>query len=536
MPEIQPMDVAVANRFITSLSKSLQALCHGCMDFDSGIEIIGYINVNIDSGSKVDYVLNEKVLKSTTNSMTFVSNSFLAKKEQNKHTRDGACSPVAELASPPPFQSRLRGTFHGSLPRSSVPFHQSYGIRGSQKRTAAMDRDWRISPKKHKGRPPFSSSLNEQSSTIQSSADANFKTPLSSETISGDGEVNIKKEVMESEGETVTFDSDQLNQNEEKSNSESLSAIKTDPDASGFTDGEAPASDDAIGDNQSDFKGTFLQPSSEEFASEQTEKQSGIQSEASTSDSFKHKSGHLSGSSADAHDDTAGENIASGSDMPADYDETGEEGAYPQSVYSDAGEGSSDTGQFEVIEIDDEDEDVQAMFAESQFNTSLSQGDLFDRDLNTHTRTQVNQRASYSGSPAPHKLSLCSTFPQAPSAATRECEYCHQEVYISNYKRHISLEHGHMLPFCCSLCGKGCLSDASLRFHLQAHAGRLFSCKHCTMKFKLKHHLKAHLNRIHNLILCAKCLSTFDDVQLYNRHLAMCRAKFLNSKTEKSRI
>ncbi|XP_059151191.1 uncharacterized protein LOC131937624 isoform X25 [Physella acuta] len=366
MPEIQPMDVAVANRFITSLSKSLQALCHGCMDFDSGIEIIGYINVNIDSGSKVDYVLNEKVLKSTTNSMTFVSNSFLAKKEQNKHTRDGACSPVAELASPPPFQSRLRGTFHGSLPRSSVPFHQSYGIRGSQKRTAAMDRDWRISPKKHKGRPPFSSSLNEQSSTIQSSADANFKTPLSSETISGDGEVNIKKEVMESEGETVTFDSDQLNQNEEKSNSESLSAIKTDPDASGFTDGEAPASDDAIGDNQSDFKGTFLQPSSEEFASEQTEKQSGIQSEASTSDSFKHKSGHLSGSSADAHDDTAGENIASGSDMPADYDETGEEGAYPQSVYSDAGEGSSDTGQFEVIEIDDEDEDVQAMFAESQ--------------------------------------------------------------------------------------------------------------------------------------------------------------------------
>ncbi|XP_059151189.1 zinc finger and BTB domain-containing protein 17-like isoform X23 [Physella acuta] len=492
MPEIQPMDVAVANRFITSLSKSLQALCHGCMDFDSGIEIIGYINVNIDSGSKVDYVLNEKVLKSTTNSMTFVSNSFLAKKEQNKHTRDGACSPVAELASPPPFQSRLRGTFHGSLPRSSVPFHQSYGIRGSQKRTAAMDRDWRISPKKHKGRPPFSSSLNEQSSTIQSSADANFKTPLSSETISGDGEVNIKKEVMESEGETVTFDSDQLNQNEEKSNSESLSAIKTDPDASGFTDGEAPASDDAIGDNQSDFKGTFLQPSSEEFASEQTEKQSGIQSEASTSDSFKHKSGHLSGSSADAHDDTAGENIASGSDMPADYDETGEEGAYPQSVYSDAGEGSSDTGQFEVIEIDDEDEDVQAMFAESQ-------------EQATHNRQFLSHHFS------PHE----SSFP---------CPHCPAVILTSSaLKSHISAAHNNMLPFRCSECGKGYLSSGGLYLHKLTHEGKFYVCPVCDLKFAQNSSVKRHLRRCHSCAQCALCLAVLTIGDEFNQHVLYCR-------------
>ncbi|XP_059151185.1 myoneurin-like isoform X21 [Physella acuta] len=495
MPEIQPMDVAVANRFITSLSKSLQALCHGCMDFDSGIEIIGYINVNIDSGSKVDYVLNEKVLKSTTNSMTFVSNSFLAKKEQNKHTRDGACSPVAELASPPPFQSRLRGTFHGSLPRSSVPFHQSYGIRGSQKRTAAMDRDWRISPKKHKGRPPFSSSLNEQSSTIQSSADANFKTPLSSETISGDGEVNIKKEVMESEGETVTFDSDQLNQNEEKSNSESLSAIKTDPDASGFTDGEAPASDDAIGDNQSDFKGTFLQPSSEEFASEQTEKQSGIQSEASTSDSFKHKSGHLSGSSADAHDDTAGENIASGSDMPADYDETGEEGAYPQSVYSDAGEGSSDTGQFEVIEIDDEDEDVQAMFAESQM--SLTDVESYYQDYSkTNPVFKEKKVTSFATSNASHSQSTINY----PNIQPYHCSYCKTLHYtLPLFKQHLSHFHGDKLPRSCSICGKGFFSKSAHYHHRRSHEERKFECHVCSSKFLMKHHLKMHLLSVHKV-------------------------------------
>ncbi|XP_059151177.1 myoneurin-like isoform X13 [Physella acuta] len=515
MPEIQPMDVAVANRFITSLSKSLQALCHGCMDFDSGIEIIGYINVNIDSGSKVDYVLNEKVLKSTTNSMTFVSNSFLAKKEQNKHTRDGACSPVAELASPPPFQSRLRGTFHGSLPRSSVPFHQSYGIRGSQKRTAAMDRDWRISPKKHKGRPPFSSSLNEQSSTIQSSADANFKTPLSSETISGDGEVNIKKEVMESEGETVTFDSDQLNQNEEKSNSESLSAIKTDPDASGFTDGEAPASDDAIGDNQSDFKGTFLQPSSEEFASEQTEKQSGIQSEASTSDSFKHKSGHLSGSSADAHDDTAGENIASGSDMPADYDETGEEGAYPQSVYSDAGEGSSDTGQFEVIEIDDEDEDVQAMFAESQ-SSSQRQNRMLPFSA---PYPSVSSEAPL----APYTPDSNMPYPVQFSPAPVQCQYCEQVLpHQQLLKSHLSQAHGHQLPFICSLCGRGYHTQMGLNHHMQAHKGKTFSCPVCDSKFTQKFTIKKHLKNVHHSAQCNNCSLVFKIGPSYNQHILSC--------------
>ncbi|XP_059151174.1 zinc finger and BTB domain-containing protein 17-like isoform X10 [Physella acuta] len=516
MPEIQPMDVAVANRFITSLSKSLQALCHGCMDFDSGIEIIGYINVNIDSGSKVDYVLNEKVLKSTTNSMTFVSNSFLAKKEQNKHTRDGACSPVAELASPPPFQSRLRGTFHGSLPRSSVPFHQSYGIRGSQKRTAAMDRDWRISPKKHKGRPPFSSSLNEQSSTIQSSADANFKTPLSSETISGDGEVNIKKEVMESEGETVTFDSDQLNQNEEKSNSESLSAIKTDPDASGFTDGEAPASDDAIGDNQSDFKGTFLQPSSEEFASEQTEKQSGIQSEASTSDSFKHKSGHLSGSSADAHDDTAGENIASGSDMPADYDETGEEGAYPQSVYSDAGEGSSDTGQFEVIEIDDEDEDVQAMFAESQIYSRGSEETIHESTFSPFAASSLSRNQARGGERA-------RLYSSSARAGNHTCPHCRVVLPAALLSKHVAEIHGaEEKPFQCRVCGKGFLSISGLNHHKLHHTGQKFMCPICDTTFTQKGKVKRHLKNIHGCLPCSSCQGLFRIGPEFEQHVLYC--------------
>ena len=42
------VDPHAAERFISSLSKSVQALCHGCLDFDSGIEIVGYIHVNLE--------------------------------------------------------------------------------------------------------------------------------------------------------------------------------------------------------------------------------------------------------------------------------------------------------------------------------------------------------------------------------------------------------------------------------------------------------------------------------------------------------
>ena len=79
-------------QFISSLSKSLQSLCHGCMEFDCDIEIMGYININIDHGNKVDCVLDEKVLKNSNKHVTFVSNSFLAQKKQLKETCDQSCS------------------------------------------------------------------------------------------------------------------------------------------------------------------------------------------------------------------------------------------------------------------------------------------------------------------------------------------------------------------------------------------------------------------------------------------------------------
>jgi len=73
------MDFDSSSKFIASLAKFLQSLCNGYVDFDKGVEVIGhiYLNVDSDTGKKIDYVLNEKVCKND-NSVTFISNSFHA--------------------------------------------------------------------------------------------------------------------------------------------------------------------------------------------------------------------------------------------------------------------------------------------------------------------------------------------------------------------------------------------------------------------------------------------------------------------------
>ncbi|XP_025093274.1 uncharacterized protein LOC112563529 isoform X9 [Pomacea canaliculata] len=71
------MDQESSSKFIGSLTKFLQSLCNGYVDFEDGVELIGHIYLSVDTGKKIDYILNEKVCKSD-NSVTFISNSFHA--------------------------------------------------------------------------------------------------------------------------------------------------------------------------------------------------------------------------------------------------------------------------------------------------------------------------------------------------------------------------------------------------------------------------------------------------------------------------
>ena len=77
-PRLLKMDLDSSAKFIGSLTKFLQSLCNGYVEFQNGVELVGHIYLNIDTGEKVDYILHEKVSKNDENSVSFVSNSFHA--------------------------------------------------------------------------------------------------------------------------------------------------------------------------------------------------------------------------------------------------------------------------------------------------------------------------------------------------------------------------------------------------------------------------------------------------------------------------
>ena len=106
-----------ANSFISALTKSLQALCQGYLEFNNGIEIIGHLYLNIDSESSFDYILRENVKKSSENSTTFVSKSFAAqmptdslpKSKSNKKISYGCHRHDDSSMSPSHIQSAITG-------------------------------------------------------------------------------------------------------------------------------------------------------------------------------------------------------------------------------------------------------------------------------------------------------------------------------------------------------------------------------------------------------------------------------------------
>ncbi|XP_076469113.1 uncharacterized protein LOC143299655 isoform X4 [Babylonia areolata] len=85
------MDSESSTKFIGSLTKFLQSLCNGYVEFDDGVELIGHIYLSVDAGKTgktLNYFLNEKVCKND-NSVTFISNSFHAQPEAKSKASSG---------------------------------------------------------------------------------------------------------------------------------------------------------------------------------------------------------------------------------------------------------------------------------------------------------------------------------------------------------------------------------------------------------------------------------------------------------------
>lgn len=93
-----------------------------------------------------------------------------------------------------------------------------------------------------------------------------------------------------------------------------------------------------------------------------------------------------------------------------------------------------------------------------------------------------------------------------------------------NLKNHISRVHGHLMKFTCSLCGKGYQTAMGLRYHLQAHQGKIFACPICSCKLTREFSLKMHLKNVHNSGKCITCSHIFMLGAEFNSHILNCVA------------
>ena len=150
-----------AGKFIASLVKSLQMVCHGYMDFNDNIEIIGHINLRIDNRQKFDYIVNEQVCKQGGESTFFQSNSYhsLPPSKHNGAERERQHSgkfedeasvnnhhrlddPVAALSG-----SRVQVDLSGPVPvtrSTSAPSHDGFFSTAGSNRRRSHSRDSRL--------------------------------------------------------------------------------------------------------------------------------------------------------------------------------------------------------------------------------------------------------------------------------------------------------------------------------------------------------------------------------------------------------
>ncbi|XP_050397379.1 polycystic kidney disease protein 1-like 3 isoform X15 [Patella vulgata] len=98
-------DEKSANQFISALVKNLQAVCHGHVDFDKNVKVVGHLYLTVDSNSEFNYIVNEKVSKSDESSTTFISKSFYATDPQQKTPKKNLDRPL-----PPPTPNVLGKT------------------------------------------------------------------------------------------------------------------------------------------------------------------------------------------------------------------------------------------------------------------------------------------------------------------------------------------------------------------------------------------------------------------------------------------
>ncbi|XP_050419201.1 B-cell lymphoma 6 protein homolog isoform X3 [Patella vulgata] len=163
------MDDEVAQKFINSVVKNLQVLCHSNVDFNKNVEVIGHLYLNVDSCTKLNYIVNEKVCRNESSSTVFVSNSFHAEVGVKKKEKEQSMKNTNEM-SPRLQRSQSRDDF---------PRRQSTDVNNTKRDHQGH---YPPEPKIPRLSDPGGHSESRQSSTYRSPFSPNSRSRHSQET------------------------------------------------------------------------------------------------------------------------------------------------------------------------------------------------------------------------------------------------------------------------------------------------------------------------------------------------------------------
>ncbi|XP_076460735.1 uncharacterized protein LOC143293577 isoform X29 [Babylonia areolata] len=440
------MDEESSTKFMGSLTKFLQSLCNGYVEFEDGVELIGHIYLSVDAGKtgkKLNYFLNEKVCKND-NSVTFISNSFHAQPEgkaKGQSGKDGEGKKDDEVSET--SESVPKSTNAGTVPLRT-PMSSRSAPSPNQSRSGVQTGTKRPGSPLSAPTPP--SQRRMQSSVKSSVGSPVSKTVPSSPSSSSQDNIPSPSPARKNRSEISQPPSNQSDNasidNESDIVPSNIMTINPPPDFASFigsltSDNQTSRDQRSPPDMKPDTDVTFIK---EEFVSEP---------------------------SSCAQTGSSGQSGRSGDDL------------YPVMLHQNTSVFPSTSSAY------------PSATATSQHpgfpGASTSQSDPFNPQDGADPSAVFN------------------SWPVAQVGGARErgtgltCQFCGRVFNMwSLLDGHMNHHHLKIKPHKCSRCGKGFAHMSCLYRHRAICEGRrAFQCEFCEYTTARKDHLKAHVDRLH---------------------------------------
>ncbi|XP_025093317.1 zinc finger E-box-binding homeobox 2-like isoform X33 [Pomacea canaliculata] len=509
------MDEESASKFINALIKSVQTLCHGYVDFNNGVEIIGYINLSVDKGSSFDYVLKEKVCKNEENSTLFISNSFHAQPKpdkpvkakngqvethisQRRHSVDtsesnqlsSAISSISTVLSGSHSQEKSRSIFSAKDSPASSSSSSSHHIQSTAKRKGEDD--------VNHDHPPKAANLSHESSS------QHFFHPESSPHVSATSSpVDSKPSMSDVAG----------NVGESSRRTSTVTSEEMQPHIAGtMLPQTATVTSDANSDLGVNLASSVLERIDDQSNSEMQEKDDSdldlevtfikeeyVEGERSACE-FQNSGGGQYGRGPDQRASTSSDSMA---DTPL----------YPVALHTSAAAATFAPGSHEMAAMAQHYSGIpsSSLGIGAGPSTSHQPGpsgmrDLWDEHSQSSSTTHQFRHNVRSSGNLPDSFQL-GTVPSVSFRSDKPCLLtakvengwlCKECGRVFNSKSgayiHVRQEHLKTHRYLCEICSEGFMMKANYEGHMNSHKSiRAFKCQHCSKSYFYSGDLQRHL-------------------------------------------